>query len=160
MATYAIVHSTVSGMLRRVIADDEGRVSLGEIDGKPVVICGDGIHPLAPGESATIAQGDAASPQQWRKHIKTRAGSDPPELRCALLTGNVVSEVVMADIAVDKSPDTRTMVDCYSPLVTTGCTYDPATELFSTPPGELPPHTPGNDTDQAVTVPSAVIARP
>jgi hypothetical protein len=66
----------------------------------------------------------------------------------------------MADIAVDKSPDTRTMVDCYSPLVRTGCTYDPATELFSTPPGELPPHTPGNDTDDPVIVPPVVIARP
>jgi hypothetical protein len=147
-------------MLRRVIADDAGVVSIGEVDGQSVVICGDGIHPLAPGESAVIGQGDAADPMQWRRDVKARTGFDPPELRCALLDGNIVTEVVMADIAVDKSPDARTIVDCYSPLVTTGCSYDPATELFSTPPGELPPHTPGNDTDQAVTVPPAVIARP
>jgi hypothetical protein len=157
---YAVVYSTVSGMLRRVIAADDGRVSLGEVDGKPVVICGDGIHPLSPGESAVIGQAARTDPAQWRRDIRAKTGFDPPELRCALLDGNVVIEVVMADIAVDKSPDARVIVDCYSPLITTGCTYDPATELFSTPPGELPPHAPGNDTDQAVAVHPVVIARP
>jgi hypothetical protein len=164
MATYAIVHSTVSGMLRRVIADDEGNVALGEIDGQPAVVCKhsnapDGYHPLAPGESAVIAEGAAAEPQHWRAHIKSRAGVDPPDLVCALIDQGIVTDLIHADPDVDQSPDDRLMVLAYSPQIMIGCSYDEASGLFSLPPGLLPPHTPGNATSQPIDVPPTVIAR-
>ena len=40
MATHAIVHSTVSCMLRRVVTDDDGQVSIGtDPQGNPAVVC-------------------------------------------------------------------------------------------------------------------------
>jgi hypothetical protein len=165
MANYAIVHSTVSGMVRRVITDDDGDVVIGEIDGVPAVICKhsnapDGYHPLAPGESAFVEQADAASPQRWREHVKARTGIDPPNLVCALVDQGVVTDLIAADPDVDQSPDDRLMVLAYSPQIIVGCTYDEASGLFSTMEGLLPPHTPGNDTDTPIDVPPAVIEKP
>ena len=158
MATYAIVHSTVSGMVRRVITDDDGDIVIGEIDGNPVVICKhgnapDGYHPLAPGESAFVEQADQATPQRWREHVKARIGIDPLNLVCALIEQGVVTDLIAADPDVDQSPDDRLMVLAYSPQIIVGCSYDEASGLFSTAGGTLPPGSPGNSTGSPATIP-------
>lgn len=169
MASYAIVHATISGQLRRVIADDEGLVTLGTINGQPAVVCvhangDDGYHPLLPGESAIIqqTQGRAATPHDWKAALKARVGFDPPDITCALVdSNNVVTSIIHADPAVDKSPSPdHLMIHCYSTQIIPGCTYDPATELFTTMEGLIPPHTPGNDTDDPIVVPPQVILKP
>jgi len=171
MATHAIVHSTVSCMLRRVVTDDDGQVSVGtDPQGNPAVICTHaGNQPktyvrLMPGESAfvmlTTSSSGATTPAQWATAIKNRTGKDPPDLKCALVENDFVTGVIAADIAVDPPPDERLMVECYSPLIGVGCTYNTATGLFSTPGGVLPPHTPGNTTDDEIIVPPTIIARP
>ena len=166
MATYAIVHSTVSCMLRRVIADDDGNVSIGT----NAVICThagrpDSQHPLLPGESAFVmpvsgSAGGAATPVQWKNAIKAKTGITPPDLVCALIDQNVVAGLIAADPDVDAAPDSRTMVLCYSPLITVGCSYDPASGLFSTAGGTLPAGSPGNSTGSPITIPPATIPKP
>ena len=170
MATHAIVHSTVSCMLRRVVTDDDGQVSIGTApDGKPAVVCTHAGRPstyvqILPGESAfvmlTTGSSGATTPAQWASAIKNRTGKDPPSLQCALIEGNVVTGIIAADIAIDPPPDARLMIECYSPLIMAGCSYDAATGLFSTPESVFPPHTPGNSTNNPITVPPSVIPRP
>jgi hypothetical protein len=167
MPTYAVVHSTVSGMLRRVVADDDGVVTLGRMpDGTPAIICahGDnppGYHPLSRGESAVIMQAATAGPADWKNAIRSKTGEDPADITCALIESNlVVSSVIMADPAVDQSPDSRLMIECYSPQITIGCSYDPGTGLFSSAKGVLPPGSPGNPTDDPIIIPPQVIPRP
>lgn len=171
MATHAIVHATVSCMLRRVVTDDDGQVSIGtDPQGNPAVVCTHAAGKpntyvrMLPGESAfvmiTTGSGGGTTPAQWANAIKNRTGKDPPNLRCALIENGVVTDVIAADIAIDQPPDARLMVECYSPLISVGCIYDQGTGLFSTPGGTLPPHTPGNTTDTPISIPPAVIPRP
>lgn len=170
MPTHAIVHSTVSCMLRRVVTDDDGQVAVGRAPGgDPAVICTHKGRPptyvaIMPGESAfvvrTYGPNDATTPENWAAEIKKATGKDPPDLRCALIEGNLVTGVIAADIAIDLPPDARLMVECYSPLISVGYTYDTATQLFSTPAAVLPPHTPGNSTNKPIAVPPSVIPRP
>lgn len=171
LRTYGIVYATVSKMHRRTIADDHGQVSLGkDPQGRDAIICtqanGAKVYNLiAPGETGLIKTlgptvSTAADPYDWFAAIKAATGVDPPNLQCALIENNVVTGVIHADPAVDAPPDQRLMVLCYSPRIGVGCSYDPATGLFSTPPGVYPPHTPGNSTDQPIDVPPQVIPKP
>jgi hypothetical protein len=172
LATYGIVYSTVSKAIRRVIADDDGLVIVGTLpDGKtPAVVCQHIGKPstyfrIMPGESALShvppSLAAAATPAHWAAVVEQATGVKPPNLTCALVDGrNIVTGLISADINVDSSPDSRLMVDCYSPVIALGCTFDTNTQLFSTPGGTLPPHSPGNSTDNPIDIPPAVIPRP
>lgn len=165
MPTYAVVHATVSGMLRRVIADDDGEITLGTLNGTPVVICAHadgppGYHPLLPGESAVIMQAESAGPAAWKHAIRTKAGKEPVDITCALIFNGVVNSIIMADPAVDQSPDDRLMVQCYSPRITVGCAYDPESGLFWSIQVTILPGMPGNDTADPIIIPSTLIPKP
>lgn len=173
MGTYAIIYGTTSKMIRRVIADDDGQVSIGTMpDGiTPAVICkhpnaASGFFPLAAGETAIVAitSGTAAgvgAPAQWAAQVLARTGVTPPVIVCALIdqTHTVVS-VIHADPAVDLAPGGLTMVQCYAPSITVGCTYDPIAGLFTSLGGTIPPHTPGNATNLPIAVLPALIPKP
>ena len=159
---FAVVYGTVSGAIRRVIADDDGQIEIGTMeDGTAAVICNHpdgppGYHPLLQGESATVE-----TEGTWRQAVRSRTGEEPPILTCALIdASNLVTSVIMADPAIDQSPDARLMVGCYSSQIVVGCGYDPETGLFTTAEGLMPPHTPGNDTDDPIVVPPSVISKP
>jgi hypothetical protein len=170
MPTYAIVHATVSGQLRRVIADDEGVVELGFYNDQPAVVCihqngNHGYHPLMAGESAIIQQTTtplaAEHTHHWKRAIKEKIGKEPAEITCALISNrNVVEAIVHADPAVDSSPsDKHLMIECYSPQIIVGCTYDKRTGLFKTMEGLIPVGAPGNDTQVPIVVPPTVIPK-
>jgi hypothetical protein len=173
-ASYAIVYATASKMHRRTIADDEGQISLGTMpDGTtPAVIVGHSLtppslHPLLPGESALIQSvpPNAVSADgypQWISAIQTATGVAPPQLTCALIDGtNTVQQLVAADPAIDSAPAGFTIALCYSPLITIGCTFNPATGLFTAPAFTIPAGTPGDKgTALPKTVPATVIPKP
>jgi hypothetical protein len=166
MATYAVIYSSQSKAIRRVIADDDGLVVIGTLPGTatPAVICNHSggqppsYHVLGVGESAiAVIPASAISPDRpinWAAAVQKATGVVPPEITCALIDqSNVVQQVIRADPEVDSAPAGFTMVQCYSPAIGIGCTYDPASGKFWTPESTLPPHTPGNPTDNPVVVP-------
>lgn len=135
------------------------------------IVCrhGDGsiaTLPVRNGESVLIVQnddsGEAHNHHDWKRLIKEKLGVDSPDMTCALVNNdNVVEQIIMADPDIDESPSpNHRMIFCYSRQITVGCTYDPATGLFWTTPGQLPAHTVGNDGDTPVEVPSAIIPKP
>jgi hypothetical protein len=168
MPTYAIVYATATGALRRVVADDDGEVSIGkDPTGHAAVVCKHqhtvtSYNRLKNGESAFVlpAAGIAATPAHWKNALKAKLGYTPAETACALLdANNVVENVIMADPDIDDPPDHRPMVYCYSPVITTGYSYDPQSGLFSTPPGRIEPGAPGNDGTTTILVPPQVVPK-
>jgi hypothetical protein len=156
MPTYAIVISTASKMIRRVIADDDGQVSIGLMpDGiTPAVLCAHpsgptSYHPMATGETGFIVPvsgtGPGSNPPAWSAAVQAKYGVTPPVISCAIIdTNNIVQLVILADPAVDAAPAGFTMVQCYSPAITVNCTYVPGTGKFLTAGGSIPPGAPGN----------------
>jgi hypothetical protein len=173
-ATYAIVYATASKMHRRTIADDEGQISLGVMPDNvtPAVVVGHShappsLWPLSAGETAILVTVPpnavtADGTPQWLAAIQAATGIAPPQLTCALIDGtNTVQHMVVADPAIDAAPTGFTMVLAYSPLVTTGCTYDPVAGLFTAPAYTIPAGAPGNHgTALPKNVAAAVIPRP
>jgi hypothetical protein len=166
VTTYAVVYSTASKMIRRIISDDDGliTVSVGPTALTTVLVSHhnglpDGVHLLYSGESAITAIPPSAvrpsGPADWARAVFNATGVQPPTLGAALLDpSNVVQAVIQADATVDAAPDGFTMVQCYSPAICAGCTYDPGTGKFWTAPGSIPPGAPGNaDGADPISVP-------
>lgn len=173
MPSYALVVSTATTAIRRVIADDDGNVSVGLMpDGTThAVICThphatSSYHPILAGETAFAVPvsgtgAGAHGPANWDAVVNQKYGAFPPKPTCALVNAaNMVVGVVQGEVGLDVSPTTDTMIQCYAPGITVGCTYDPASGLFSTPGGTIPPNTPGNSTGSPITVPPQVIPKP
>lgn len=167
MATYAVVYATQSAAIRRIISDDDGLVTVGTMPGsatRQAVICSHpapqppSYHPLAAGESAVqVIPASAVSPdhpQDWAAAVQKATGKVPPDILCALIdASNVVQYIIHADPAIDVAPASWLMVQCYSPAIKNGCTYDPASGKFWTPASTIPPGTPGNSTSAPIDVP-------
>lgn len=172
MASFAIIYATGSKALRRVISDDDGQLSIGTLpDGiTPAVICANpgtasSFHPIANGETAFLmpvsgTRAAVSTPAQWAAAIQARTGVVPPIIVCALVDAKgVVVQLIHADPAIDAAPDGFVMVQCYSPQIAIGQSYDAVSGLFSYPQLVIPPDTPGNRTAVPVVVPPAVIPR-
>ena len=99
---------------------------------------------------------------QWINAIQAATGVAPAQLTCALIDGtNTVQQLVVADPDVDAAPAGFTMVLCYSPLVTIGCTFDAVAGLFTAPAFTIPAFAPGNKGSALPKhVAAAVIPRP
>lgn len=173
-ATFAIVYATASKAHRRTIADDSGQISLGTMpDGVTAAVvvshpnAPPSYHPLAAGESALIetVPPNAVSGSDyygWLTAIQNATGVAPPQITCALIDNtNTVQHIVCADPAIDAAPAGFTLVQCYSPWITVGCTYDPIGGLFTAPGYTIPAGAPGNKgTALPKVVPAAVIPLP
>ena len=170
MTTYAIVYATASKMIRRVIADDDGMVSVGTmLDGfTPAVLCTHhngqptSYHPLAAGESALVHVPPSAitpaNPAIWQQVVLAATGVTPPVIICALIDGtNTVQQIIYADPAIDVAPNGFTLVQCYSPQICVGYTFDPVGRLFTQPSCTIPANSPGNQTASPVVMSAAVI---
>jgi hypothetical protein len=167
--SYAIVYAIRSGMHRRTIVDEDGDISIGSMpDGITyAVICSHpnappSYHPLAKGESAIIEPSEGqVGPLGWKRAIRDKIGKEPTEITCALINEQgVVEGIICADPDIDMSPsDNHLMVECYSPQIVIGCTYDEKTGLFTTMEGLIPVGAPGNDTQEPIIVPPTVIPK-
>jgi hypothetical protein len=157
-------------MIRRVIADDDGQVSIGVMPDNitPAVICShpgkpSSYHPLRSGESAfnmpvSGTKAGAATPAQWNAAILAKTGTSPPVIVCALLDQtNTVQQLIRADPAIDAAPSGFTMVKCYDSKISVGCTFDPIGRLFTQPSCIIPANSPGNQTASPVVVQATVI---
>lgn len=171
--TYAIVYGTSSGMIRRVISDDDGMVSAGTMpDGvTPAVVCSHrngqpSYHPIASGESVLVdvppSAISSANPARWVSALQKVIGFAPPIITCAVIDRtNKVILIIQADPAIDAAPDGTMMVQCYSPQIAVGHTYDPTTGLFTAPSATIAPGLPGNVGGPGPKeIPATVIPRP
>jgi hypothetical protein len=172
MATYAIIYATVSKAIRRVIADDDGLASIGTMpDGvTPAVLCAHtngqptSYHPLGAGESAIVHippnVTTPAKPADWIAAVLAATGVTPPNITCALIDNtNTVTDVITADPAIDAAPSGRTMVQCYSPLIGVGCTYDSISGLFTIPSYTIPVGNKNNPGSTPLVIPAVLIAK-
>jgi hypothetical protein len=160
-STYAIIYSTATKAIRRVISDDHGNVTS---PNAVTVRTSTGTHTINSGESVIIATNPSAiSPHQysnWAAAVQAQIGVTPPLHQVCCVDGtNTVQTIIMGDAALDSVPG-FTMIDSYSPQIVVGCTWDPVGQLFSTPGYTLPPLTKANPTAVAVVVAAAVISRP
>jgi hypothetical protein len=151
---FGIVVSATSKAIRRVIMVDNDNALT------------DGTHAVAPGEQLLILpvppNAIAYTPNQWPGLVQTATGVLPPTMVCALVDNtNTVVQLVVAEAGLDPAPAGFTMVQCYSPWITIGCTYDAVAGLFTAPGFTIPAGAPGNKgTALPKVVPATVIPKP
>ena len=168
--TYAVVYSTATSSIRRIIADDHGQVTVPPNAVNPHVLVthpdnSTSQHPLAPGEAAVSVIPPSvtapARPLDWYNAVQKQTGVFPPDTQSALIDGgNVVQQMILAEPALDPTPPGWLMVQSYDPRITIGCTYDPATGLFTVPSYTLPPGVPGNPGTTPIVIPPFEIPKP
>jgi hypothetical protein len=151
---FGIVVSATSKAIRRVIMVDNDNALT------------DGTHSVLAGEQLLILpvppNAIAYRPDQWPGLVQTAIGVLPPVMTCALVDNtNTVAQLVVAEAGIDPAPAGFTMIQCYSPAITIGCTYNPATGLFTAPGFTIPAGAPGNHgTAIPKVVPAAIIPKP
>jgi hypothetical protein len=151
--TFGIVISATSKAIRRVIMVDHDAALT------------NGTHVLQPGEQLLALpvppNAIAYVPSQWPGLVQAATGVLPPTMTCALIDNtNTVVHLIMAEVGIDPAPVGFTMVQCYSPLITIGCTYDAGTGLFTVPSFTIPGGAPGNKgTAIPKVVPATVIPK-
>jgi hypothetical protein len=152
MPTYAIVVSSATKAIRRVIAaDGNGNVGVAPNAISVTVAQPNGATshlPITAGEQILIVTvaGAAHGPSDWVAQVQAITGVAPPNPTMALVDGtNTVQHVICGEAALDAANVTGfTAVDCYSPQITVGCTYDPNTTLFTAPAFTIPAGAAGN----------------
>lgn len=92
---------------------------------------------------AFVPVGPYQSGEAWRQAVCAAVegvtGKYPADPRCAVIDGTgAVVGIISADPEIDSMPE-RSLAFAYSPLVGVGCTYDPASQLFSTADGQIIP---------------------
>ncbi len=154
---YAIVYATNSKIIRRIIGCDGG------LNGDEVGPTAISPHLLGNGESVLYVPAPTAGVHQyqdWANAVAAATGTMPPSPNCAVVDDtNTVVAVICADAALDISP-LGTLIQCYSPQIGVGCSYNPATQLFSTAPFTIPANSRLNPTPLPVNVPAQVIPNP
>jgi hypothetical protein len=162
VATYAIVVSTATKAIRRVIVCDSGNVTSPNVG---TVIVDGGVHAVAAGEQVIIATpgqgGD--SPVQWASQVQAATGIAPPISTMALVDNtNTVQQVICGETGIDGTAvGSFTAVNCYSPLICAGCTYTSGTGLFTAPGYTIPAGVAGNVGSVTPKVVAAtIIAKP
>jgi hypothetical protein len=151
---FGIVISATSKAIRRVIMVDNDAALT------------NGTHPVFAGEQLLILpvppNAIAYRPDQWPGLVQTATGVLPPAMTCALIDNtNTVVQLVVAEVGIDPAPAGFTMVQCYSPAIAIGHTYDLVTGLFTAPGYTIPAGAPGNHgTAIPKIVPPAVIPKP
>lgn len=152
----AHIYSMKTDCHRRSIVDDDGDIEIGKSpSGEDVVICNHpngqpGYFLIMPGEYAVVADSDTVPANERNVDALMRRANPRASLfytKCALVNAdNMVEGIILAELGLDDSPHPDwTMVECYSPMIIIGCTYDPASGLFTMPEGLIPPGAPGNN---------------
>jgi hypothetical protein len=153
--TIGIVYAAGSKAVRRIISpDNDAQLTKPGLAGAGETLL------IAPKPSNfNVQKPDLA---YCKAQVKTQTGIDPPNLTCAVIDNtNTVRAIIAADPALD-SVSGMTVVGCYSPQIAAGCTYDPASGLFTAPAVTIPAGTNKVNGKPVASqiIPAAVIPKP
>lgn len=144
---FIIVYAAESKAIRRVVYPDDDKQQIALSVGEEVLVC-----PMK----------ETGDLDQWKTLVERATGVYPPDPLCAVIEGDVVVSVIMADPKLDVDPDGKQLVAAYSDKISAGDSYDKVADLFIKPAYVAPEYI-DRQTNQVVAakqVDAQIIERP